>query len=116
MLETASRTASGPLTSIWTPRVRLTSSPRQCGGQNCHLDVEFADGVTCLARVRLDDPLLLPPDIQAHISLSEVVTLQFLGKAGVPAPRVYAYNLESPDNAVGTSYILMEKLQGKPLD
>jgi len=89
---------------------------RQCVGQNCHLDVEFADGVTWLARVRLDDPLLPPPDTQAHISLSELATLQFLGKAGVSAPRVYAYGLESPDNAVGTSYILTEKLQGKPLD
>lgn len=89
---------------------------RQCGGQNCHLDVEFADGVTWLARVRLDDPLLPPPDTQAHIFLSEVATLQFVGKEGVPAPRVYAYGLESPDNAVGTSYIHMEKLQGKPLD
>ena len=38
--------------------VKLVSS--QCGGQNCHVDIEFADGVTWLARIRLDDPLLPP--------------------------------------------------------
>ncbi|KAL2019112.1 hypothetical protein VTK56DRAFT_10063 [Thermocarpiscus australiensis] len=32
----------------------------QCGGQNCHVDVEFADGITCIARIRLRDPLLPP--------------------------------------------------------
>ena len=87
---------------------------RQCGGQNCHLDVEFVDGVTWLARIRLDDPLLPPPAVQARIFLSEVGTLQFLANTAVPAPQVYAYELESP--AVGTSYVLMEKLPGKPLD
>jgi hypothetical protein len=89
---------------------------RQCGGQNCHLDVEFSDGVTWLARIRLDDPLLPPREVQAHIFLSEVATLQFLANTAIPAPRVYAYQLESPVNAVGTSYVLMEKLSGKPLD
>jgi hypothetical protein len=29
---------------------------------------------------------------------------------------VYVYELETPTNAVGTSYVLMEKLPGKPLD
>jgi aminoglycoside phosphotransferase (APT) family kinase protein len=89
---------------------------RQCGGQNCHLDVEFSDGVTWLARIRLDDPLLPPREVQAHIFLSEVATLQFLENTAIPAPRVHAYQLESPENAVGTSYVLMEKLSGKPLD
>ncbi len=89
---------------------------RQCGGQNCHLDIEFVDGVTWLARIRLDDPLLPPPAVQAQIFLSEVGTLQFLANTAVPAPQVYAYELESPENAVGTSYVLMEKLPGKPLD
>lgn len=89
---------------------------RQCGGQNCHLDVEFSDGVTWLARIRLDDPLLPPREVQAYVFLSEVATLQFLASTAIPAPRVYAYQLESPENAVGTSYVLMEKLPGKPLD
>ncbi len=54
--------------------------------------------------------------VQAQIFLSEVGTLQFLANTAVPASRVYAYELESPKNDVGTSYVLMEKLPGKPLD
>lgn len=95
-------------------RVELVSS--QCGGQNCHVDIEFDDEVTWIARIRLDDPLLPPSATQAYIFLSEVATLEFLARTRVPAPHVYSYELESPGNAVGTSYILMEKLEGKPLD
>lgn len=98
------------------PVARLDLVSSRCGGQNCHMDIEFADGVTWIARIRLDDPLLPPPDIQAHIFSSEVATLKFLVRTRVPAPCVYGYELGSPGNAVGTSYILMEKLAGKPLD
>ena len=97
-----------------TTRLDIVSS--ECGGQNCHLDIGFADGVTCIARIRLDDPLLPPPSIQAHISLCEIATLKFLLCTQVPSPRVYAYELGTPGNAVGTPYILMEKLAGRPLD
>ncbi|KAK0750535.1 hypothetical protein B0T18DRAFT_437704 [Schizothecium vesticola] len=83
---------------------------------NCYVDIEFADGVTWIARIRLDDPLLPPPAIQARIFLSEVATLEFLARMRVPAPRVYGYELEAPGNPVGTSYVLMEKLAGQPLD
>jgi len=84
--------------------------------RNCHVDIEFADGVIWIARICLDDPPLRPPGIQARIFLSEVATLEFLARTRVPVPRVYGYELESPGNPVGTSYILMEKLAGKPLD
>lgn len=86
------------------------------GGQNCHVDVEFDDGVTWIARIRLDDPLLPPHTVKSHIFLSEIATLQFLAKTGVPAPKVYCYELEGSENIVGTSYVLMEKMPGKPLD
>lgn len=98
------------------PAGRLSLVSSQCGGQNCHLDVEFADGVTWIARIRLDDPMLPPPDIQARIFLSEVATLTFLAGTKVPAPHVYGSALESPKNPVGTSYVFMEKLAGRPLD
>lgn len=98
------------------PATRVKLASEQCGGQNCHVDVEFDDGVTWLARLRLEDPLLPPPAVQARIFLSEVAKLEFLSQTLVPAPQVYAYELESAGNAVGTSFILMEKLQGKPLD
>ena len=89
---------------------------KQCGGQNCHLDVTFEDGVTWLARIRLDDPLLPPREAQNHIFLSEVATLEFLSKTSIPAPRIYQYQLEGANNPVGSSYVLMEKMPGKPLD
>jgi len=95
---------------------RLALVSLRCGGQNCHVDVDFADGVTWIARIRLADPLLPPPATQARITLSEVATLQFLSQTKVPAPKVYAYSLESPENPVGVSYQLMEKLPGTPLD
>lgn len=89
---------------------------RQMGGQNCHVHVEFDDGVTWIARIRLEDPLLPPQGVQNHIFLSEVATLEFLAKTSVPAPKVYHYQLQGPDNIVGTSYVLMEKMPGRPLD
>jgi hypothetical protein len=72
----------------------------QCGGQNCHLDIEFADGVIRIARIRLDDPKLPPANIQAHVFLSEVATLKYLANTKVPAPHVNGYGLDSPENPV----------------
>lgn len=89
---------------------------QQCGGQNCHLDVVFQDGVTWIARVRLVDPLSPPQATQDYIFQSEVATLKFLEQTAVPSPRVYHFEPESPQNTVGTSYVLMEKMPGKPLD
>lgn len=89
---------------------------RQCGGQNCHVDIDFDDGVTWIARIRLEDPLLPPPGVQNYIFLSEVATLEFLAVTTVPAPKVYHHQLQGPENIVGTSYVLMEKMRGKPLD
>ncbi|KAK3383606.1 hypothetical protein B0T24DRAFT_715471 [Lasiosphaeria ovina] len=103
------------ITALSNPSTRADLTSSQCGGQNCHVDVEFVDGVTWLARIRLDDPLP-PAGVQASVFLSEVATLEFLANTQVPAPHVYAYEPASPANAVGTSYVLMEKLAGKPLD
>ena len=85
------------------------------GGQNAHVDIKFADGTIWLARIRLEDPILPPKATQHYIFMSEIATLRFLEKTNVPAPKVYAYAAESKDNHVGTSYILMEKLAGVPV-
>lgn len=98
------------------PADRITLIASQCGGQNCHLDINFNDGVTWIARIRLNDPMLPPPSIQARIFESEIATLEFLAGTKVPAPQVYAHALESTENLVGTSYVLMEKMAGEPLD
>ena len=44
---------------------------------------------------------------------SEVATLNFVRAQGIPAPTVLGYSIG--DNAVGSEYILMEKLPGTPL-
>lgn len=72
----------------------------QIGGQNCHVDIEFEDGTVWLARIRLDDPLLPPKPTRTHIFTSEVPTLRFLEKTGVPAPKFYTYAAESGANLV----------------
>ena len=87
----------------------------QMGGQNCHVDFEFEDGAVWLARIRLDDPLLPPKPTQTCVFWSEVATLKFLEEINVPTPKIYAYAADSSSNPVGTSYILMEKLPGAPL-
>ncbi len=72
-------------------KLNLELIQSQMGGQNCHIDIEFEDGTVWLARIRLDDPLLPPKPTRTHIFTSEVATLKFLEKTGVPAPKIYAY-------------------------
>lgn len=88
----------------------------QMGGQNCHVDAEFEDGVTWVVRIRLTDPTLPPREVQDCILLSEVPTLKFLAQTSVPVPKVYHHQLESQDGSVGASFIVMEKLAGKALE
>lgn len=80
------------------------------------MDINFEDGVSWLARIRLDDPLLPPKPIQTYITLCEVATLKFLERTEVPAPKVFHYAMESTENQAGVMFVLMEKLEGKPLD
>lgn len=88
----------------------------QIGGQNCHLDLKFDDGITWIVRLRLCDPWLPPQPVQDYVFLSEVATLEFLTETAVPSPKVYFYQLESPENPVGSSFILMEKMPGTALE
>ncbi|KAI9823220.1 MAG: hypothetical protein M1826_000233 [Phylliscum demangeonii] len=78
--------------------VQLAKVAAQMGGQNCHLDIEFDDGVIWLARIRLDDPTLPPKPVQNHTLLSEFCTLRI------------------GDNPVGAAFMLLEKMPGLPLD
>ncbi|KAI0385191.1 hypothetical protein F5Y04DRAFT_207122 [Hypomontagnella monticulosa] len=88
------------------------------GGQNCHADVVFADGVIWLARFRLSSAISPPPEVRDYVLRSEAATMEFLQRhTRIPSPRVFDWACESdPANAVGVGYILMEKLQGTPLD
>ncbi|CAI7621411.1 unnamed protein product [Penicillium glandicola] len=79
------------------------------GGFNRVLQISFDDGYAVLAR--LPYKTTVP---KHHAVASEAATLALLRAHGVPVPKVLAY---SPDqtNAVGTEYILLEKLEGTPL-
>ncbi|KAK6008370.1 hypothetical protein QM012_000273 [Aureobasidium pullulans] len=85
----------------------------QTGGQNCNLDICFDDGVVWIARLRFEEPTVLPRDAQATISISEVETLIFLARTNIRVPEVFHHS--SDESEIGTPYMLMEKLPGKPL-
>lgn len=84
------------------------------GGMNYHIDINFADGVRWLARIRRFNATSPPPELRDYIMRSEVATLQRLSKTKVPVPKVFDYGLDG-QTAIGVGYILMEKLPGKSL-
>ncbi|KAJ5213404.1 hypothetical protein N7449_000573, partial [Penicillium cf. viridicatum] len=79
------------------------------GGFNRVLQVTFNDGYAVLARIPYKTTVP-----KHHTVASEAATLALLRAHGVPVPKVLAY---SPDqtNAVGTEYMLLERLEGTPL-
>jgi hypothetical protein len=79
------------------------------GGFNRVLQVTFNDGYAVIARLPYHSTV---PKYRAVAS--EAATLDLLRSHGIPVPRVLGY---SPDHAnpVGTEYLLLEKLEGKPL-
>ncbi|KAG6284998.1 hypothetical protein E4U46_006331 [Claviceps purpurea] len=87
------------------------------GGQNCHADITFEDGVVWLARFRVVSAVAPPPEVRDYILQSEATTMQFLEcHTRVPCPRVFDWACESdPTNTIGVGYILMEKLNGTSL-
>ncbi|KAH0354608.1 hypothetical protein KCU81_g1454, partial [Aureobasidium melanogenum] len=85
----------------------------QTGGQNCNIDICFADGVVWIARLRFEEPTVLPHDAQTPISISEVETLKFLSRTNIRVPEVFHHSCNETE--IGTPYVLMEKLPGKPL-
>ena len=86
----------------------------QTGGQNCNLDICFDDGVVWIARLRFEEPTVLPPEAQAAISMSEVETLKFLAQNNIRVPKVFHHSFDKRE--IGTPFVLMEKLPGKPLE
>ncbi|KAG6222051.1 hypothetical protein E4U34_001615 [Claviceps purpurea] len=87
------------------------------GGQNCHAEITFEDGVVWLARFRIVSVIAPPPEVRDYILQSEALTMQFLQRhTRVPCPRVFDWACESdPTNTIGVGYILMEKLNGTSL-
>ncbi|KAK6948381.1 hypothetical protein Daesc_010147 [Daldinia eschscholtzii] len=89
------------------------------GGQNCHAEIMFDDNVKWLAQPRLSSASSPPLEARDYILRSEAATMTFLQKhTRIPSPRIYDWACESdPSNPLGRAgYILMEKMEGKPLD
>ncbi|KAJ2906478.1 hypothetical protein MKZ38_001459 [Zalerion maritima] len=86
------------------------------GGRNYHGLIVFEDGKAWLARFRLPNHNAPPVEERNFDRCSEFATYRFLAEAGVPVPRVYdCADDEDPSNTVGAGYILVEKLEGRPL-
>lgn len=89
------------------------------GGQNCHADIIFQDGVKWVARFcHMASGSSPPREIRDHILRCEAATLAYLGRrTTIPVPRVFGWACESdPANPLGVGYSLMEKLDGRALD
>lgn len=88
------------------------------GGQNCHVEVTFKDDVKWLARFRLVKTTSPPQEVRDYILQSEAATMAYLKRnTRIPVPNIFDWACESdPENSLGVGYILMEMLDGKPLD
>ena len=79
------------------------------GGFNRIFDITMKDDSRIIARL---------PDPSTHSKrfamASEVATLNLLRSNGIAVPKVLAYSIDS-GNAVGSEYIVMEKILGKPI-
>ncbi|KAH7410486.1 kinase-like domain-containing protein [Phaeosphaeria sp. MPI-PUGE-AT-0046c] len=78
------------------------------GGFNRVFEITMEDGTSILAR--LPYPSTRPRRLAVA---SEVATMDFVRAHGIPTPQILGYAMH--DNPVGSEYILMEKLPGKPI-
>jgi hypothetical protein len=78
------------------------------GGFNRIFEITMTDGTSVLARMPY--PSTLPRRLAVA---SEVATMDFVRAHGVPTPRILGYAIN--ENPVGSEYILMEKLPGRPI-
>jgi hypothetical protein len=80
------------------------------GGSYRIFEAVFEDKTTAIAR--LPYPCTLP---QSFGIASEVATMQFLRLHGIPIPQLYAW-ASSAENAVGSAYMIMAKVEGQELE
>lgn len=78
------------------------------GGFNRVFEVVMKDGTSVLARV------LYQSTLPCRLAIaSEVATMDFVRAHGIPTPRILGYCIDR--SPVGSEYILLEKLPGKPI-
>jgi len=77
------------------------------GGFNRTFEITMKDSLQIIAR--LPYPSTLP---KRYAVASEVATMDLIRSYGLPVPRIYGYST-TPNNPVGSEYIIMEKTVGK---
>ncbi|KAF2824074.1 hypothetical protein CC86DRAFT_447630 [Ophiobolus disseminans] len=78
------------------------------GGFNWIFELTTKDGLGILAR--LPYPSTSPRCLAVA---GEVATMDFVRTQGIPTPRILGYSFD--ENAVGSEYIILKKLPGRPL-
>ncbi|KAF2678622.1 hypothetical protein K458DRAFT_316445 [Lentithecium fluviatile CBS 122367] len=88
------------------------------GCDNYHLRIEFpSSSEKWLVRVPRPGLLNLGEATVEYMYASEFATLKFLEGTSVPAPRAFAFDVASnKDNKVGSTYLIMEFLEGEVFD
>ena len=56
----------------------------QVGGQHCNVDIVITYSEIWLARVHLEDPLIVRLEVREYVAQSEVATLRFLERMNFP--------------------------------
>ncbi|KAI2463878.1 hypothetical protein F4781DRAFT_415058 [Annulohypoxylon bovei var. microspora] len=91
---------------------------RHMGGMHIHLQLIFENGTVWLARILRERYTSFDDELSNQILLSECATLRWLESLGnIPTPRLHGYGLRNdPRNKVGVSYMIIDKLPGRPFD
>ena len=88
--------------------------PPLCGSYHIVFPIEFADGMKWMLKVSANGDHF--DSVAAAALTSEAQTMRMLkGETSIPVPTVYAFDTSS-ENALSVPFILMEKLDGRPLN
>lgn len=88
--------------------------PPLCGSYHIVFPIEFVDGMKWMLKVSVNGDHF--NSVTAAALASEAQTMQMLKKeTSIPVPAVYAFDISS-DNTLSIPFILMEKLEGRPLN
>lgn len=91
----------------------------QRGSCNVVFELNFADGVSWIARIRLPTAAWLHPACEAlqhgqdALAQSEVDTMRYIkSNTSIPIPTIFHYDLNERENSLRAAYIIMEGING----